>query len=99
MTGLSVVPPKCNHEHSADAEVCESSARKAILLDTCTPQDAHRYLTAPNAEVQRRQDGSNQVDLPPISLADDRGHPGKYHGRSARTTERVRNEFGPADWQ
>jgi hypothetical protein len=63
------------------------------LLGACTPEEAQRYLTAPNAEVKRRQDGSIRwIRL--RSLADDRGHSGENHGRSTVTTERVRNDSG-----
>jgi hypothetical protein len=64
-----------------------------LLIDVCTPDRLKRYLTASNAEVKRRSDGSVRV----VRLradGDDRGHLGECHGRSTVTTQRVRNEWG-----
>jgi len=64
-----------------------------ILLDVCAPDQLGRYLTAPNAEVKRRKDGSVRL-IRLLSMGDDRGHLGENHGRSTVTTERVRKESG-----
>jgi hypothetical protein len=64
-----------------------------ILLDVCAPDQLGRYLTAPNAEVKRRTDGSVRL-IRLLSMGDDRGHLGENHGRSTVTTERVHNDWG-----
>src|SRR5258707_1510729 len=61
-----------------------------LLIDVCPPERLGRYLSAPNAEVKRRADGSIRL-VHLRSPGDDRGHLGEYHGRSTVTTERVRN--------
>lgn len=63
------------------------------LIDVCTPDGLQSYLAAPNAEVNRRADGSIKF-IRLRSVGDDRGHPGERHGRSNVTTERVRNDWG-----
>jgi hypothetical protein len=64
-----------------------------VLLDVCSPDCLGRYLSAPNAEVKRRADGSIRL-IRLRSMGDDRGRPGEHHGRSTVTTERVRTESG-----
>jgi hypothetical protein len=64
-----------------------------VLVEVCSPEDAKRYLGAPNAEVKRRADGSIRL-VRLRSVGDDRGHLGESHGRSTVTTERVRNDGG-----
>jgi hypothetical protein len=64
-----------------------------LLLEVCAPERLGRYLTAANAEVKRRQDGSIRL-VRLRSAGDDRGHLGEDHGRSTITTERVRNDWG-----
>jgi hypothetical protein len=64
-----------------------------VLIDVCTPACLQRYLSAPNAEVKRRRDGSIRL-IRLRSAGDDRGHLGENHGRSTITTERVRNDWG-----
>lgn len=64
-----------------------------LLLEVCAPERLGRYLTAVNAEVKRRQDGSIRL-VRLRSEGDDRGHLGESHGRSTVTTERVRNDWG-----
>ena len=63
------------------------------LIDVCPPERLGRYLSAPNAEVKRRKDGSIRL-IRLLSFADDRGHLGENHGRSTITTERVKNDWG-----
>jgi hypothetical protein len=62
-----------------------------VLVDVCSPDDLGRYLSAPNAEVRRRADGSIRF-IRLRSMGDDRGLRGERHGRSTVTTERVRND-------
>ena len=64
-----------------------------VLVDVCTPDRLGRYLSAPNAEVKRRADGSIRL-VRLLPKGDDRGHLGECHGRSTITTERVRNDWG-----
>jgi len=64
-----------------------------ILLEVCAPDRLGRYLAAPNAEVNRRKDGSIRL-IRLRSAGDDRGHLREGHGRSTVTTERVRGEWG-----
>jgi hypothetical protein len=65
----------------------------SVLIDVCTPDRLENYLAAPNAEVNRRADGSIKwIRL--RSVGDDRSHSGERHGRSNVTTERVRNDWG-----
>jgi hypothetical protein len=64
-----------------------------FLVDVCAPDGFQRYLSAPNAEVKRRKDGSIRL-IRLRSVGDDRGHLGEDHGRSTITTERVRNDWG-----
>ena len=64
-----------------------------LVIDVCPPDRLARYLTAPNAEVKRRSDGSIKL-VRLRSVGDDRGHLGENHGRSTVTTERVRNDSG-----
>lgn len=63
------------------------------LIDVCTPDRLGRYLDAPNAELQRRADGSIRL-FRLRSVGDDRGHLGDGRGRSTVATERVRNDWG-----
>jgi hypothetical protein len=63
------------------------------LIDVCTPDRLKSYLTAPNAEIKRRADGSIKF-IRLRSVGEDRGHFGERHGRSNVTTERVRNDLG-----
>jgi len=64
-----------------------------LLIDVCSPERLDRYLTAPNAEVRRRADGSIRL-VRLRSTGDDRRHLGENCGRSTVTTERVRNDWG-----
>jgi hypothetical protein len=64
-----------------------------VLITVCTPEAVEHYLSAPNAEVKRRKDGSIKF-IRLRSVGDDRGHLGENHGRSTVTTERVRNDSG-----
>jgi hypothetical protein len=64
-----------------------------ILLDVCTSDQLDHYLTAPNAEVKRRGDGSIRL-IRLRSMGDDRAHLGESQGRSTVTSERCRNAWG-----
>ena len=63
------------------------------LVAVCTADRLGAYLSAPNAEVEKRTDGSIKL-VRLRSKGDDRGHQGERHGRSTVTTERVRNDWG-----
>lgn len=64
-----------------------------LLIEVCSDERAARYLNAPNAEVKKRTDGSIRM-IRLRAMGDDRSHLGEGHGRSTRTTERVRNDWG-----
>ena len=67
-------------------------SESGTLVEVCTRDRVARYLTAPNAEIKCRNDGSIRV-IVLRSAGDDRGHLGEAHGRSTVTTQRVRNNY------
>lgn len=64
-----------------------------LLIDVCAPELLGRYLSAPNAEVKKRADGSIKC-IRLRSFGDDRRHLGENWGQSTVTTERIRNDSG-----